>query len=59
MLPVAAPQRSGCARHLPYGLVQLLQRFYSCKYEIADVNLFFCNMYVVSSRSSYRVSLKG
>jgi hypothetical protein len=41
MLPVAAPQRSRCARHLPYGLVQLLQRFYRCKYEIADVNFFF------------------
>ena len=59
MLPVVAPQRSGCARHLPYGLVQLLQRFYSCKYEITDVNFIFCNMCVVSNRSGYRVSLKG
>jgi hypothetical protein len=59
MLPEGDPQWSGYARHLSEGLVQLLQRFYSCKYEITDVNFIFCNMCVVSNRSGYRVSLKG
>ena len=40
MLLVAAPQRSGCAHHLYVGLVQLLQRFRSCKYCITEVNFF-------------------
>ena len=56
---VAAPQRSEYARHLYVGLVQLLQRFRSCKYCITEVNYFFIMYVVESDRSGYRNSLKG